>query len=108
MTPDTATLRALAQAATNDTSVVLYSQGDPCRTIAAFSAFATKAEYHVACDPQTILTLLDRLTALEAVAEAARTFLGIAPDDDPCSDDIWSPDGRALMGALAAIEGEAT
>ena len=58
------------------------------------------AAYIVACSPDRILALLDRLDALEAVAVAARRF------DGPCSPGEAVEGAVDIHNALAAIEGE--
>ena len=61
---------------------------------------AADAAYIVACSPDRILALLDRLDALEAVAVAARRF------DGPCSPGEAVEGAVDIHNALAAIEGE--
>ena len=93
MTPDTMALRRLAEAATpgpwrhfhHATSGTNAVKHDGRTDIVAWQGFddsdrkeprhAANAEYIAACDPQTILALLDRLDALEKVAEAAQRAL---------------------------------
>lgn len=106
-------LRRLAEAATpgpwrvegwDDGMVVQNPNGD---IIVDYSistgddkADVADAAYIVACSPDRILALLDRLDALEAVAVAARRF------DGPCSPGEAVEGAVDIHNALAAIEGE--
>ena len=69
--------------------------------IRSFTTFGALAEFHNACSPDVVLRMLDRLAALERVAEAARAF---TTDDYEWDGEAFGDPGPALRAALAALD----
>ncbi len=96
---DTTTLRALAEAAPRHRVDIFFaSDSDPDEVEAA------KA-YLLALHPNRVLSLLDRLDALEAVADAARAYLACDGSGVKDPDPRWRApfDAFERADALAAL-----